>query len=241
MIHVEQQPEPLPPDFDFDGEVRQPGLSALAELTGQAPTIRRPGPRIQQQANRPEDLRSNVLRKYDYWTRALGALHKAYGGICAYSCFYIEPITGPTVDHFVAITRTAPQEAYEWNNYRLACSLMNASKNAFPDVLDPFEVQDGWFELNLDTFEVEPAKNLDAELKQRVEHTCNRLKLNSTECKSMRRRWFNMYWAPRVPSQPVPLWFFEENAPFLAREMRRQGRIRPEDQGAGPAPRSDDA
>jgi hypothetical protein len=231
MIHVERQPEPQPPDFDFDGEVRQPGLSALAELTGQAPTVRRPGPRIRKQVERLEDLSPQLLRQYDYWTRALGALHKAYRGICAYSCFYIEPIAGPTVDHFVAITSAAPREAYEWNNYRLACSLMNAGKNAFADVLDPFDVRDGWFVLNLDTFEVEPAKDLEAELKKRVDDTCKRLKLNSPECKNMRRRWFNMYWVPRDPSRPVPLWFFEEHAPFLAREMRRQGRVRPEDQG----------
>jgi hypothetical protein len=240
MIHVEKQPEPRPPAFDFDAEVRQPGLSALAELMGQPPTIRRPGPRIRKQASRLENLSPEVLRKYDYWTRALDALHRAYRGICAYSCFYIEPIAGPTVDHFVAITRTAPRDAYEWNNYRLACSLMNACKNAFSDVLDPFEVQDGWFELNLDTFEVEPAKGLNADSRKRVEDTRDRLKLNSPECKHMRRRWFNMYWAPREPSKPVPLWFFEEHAPFLAREMRRQGRIRPEDQG-DPAPRTNDA
>lgn len=50
MIRVQKQPEPRPPGFDFDREVRQPGRSALAELTGQAPAIRRQG-RV-----RPEDL-----------------------------------------------------------------------------------------------------------------------------------------------------------------------------------------
>jgi hypothetical protein len=241
MIHVEKQPEPRPPDFDFDREVRQRGLSALAELTGREPTISRPGPRIQKQADRVEDLSPKVLREYDYWTRALDALHTAYRGICAYSCFYIEPIAGPTVDHFVAITRAAPAEAYEWNNYRLACSLMNACKNAFPDVIDPFDVQDGWFELNLGTFEVETAQNLDADLKKRLEASLERLKLNSPECKNMRRQWFNTYWSPKVPSRPVPLWFLEERAPFLAREMRRQGRVRPEDKEQAPPPRADGA
>lgn len=232
MIHVEKQPEPRPPDFDFDREVRQRGLSALAELAGKAPTIKRRGPRIRKQVERLEDLEPQVLRKYDYWTRALPALHRAYRGVCAYTCFYIEPLTGPTVDHFVAITRSELREAYEWDNYRLACSLMNACKGDFPDVLDPFIVQDGWFQLNLDTFEVLPAEGLEATLRQRVQETVERLRLNSLECRSVRRRWFEAYWLPRDPSRPVPLWFLEEQAPFLAREMRRQGRVRPEDGGA---------
>ncbi|WP_437713527.1 hypothetical protein WMF45_47115 [Sorangium sp. So ce448] len=229
MIPVEKQPEPRPPGFDFDGKVRSPGRSALAELTGQEPTIRRRGPRIRQRADRIEDLDPEVLRKYAYWTRALEALHDAYRGICAYSCFYIEPVTGPTVDHFVAITRTELAQAYEWDNYRLASSLMNACKREFPEVLDPFLVQDGWFELDMDTPEVKPAASLSPETLQRVEATIRRLKLNSRDCRSARRRYFDLYWQPKASSRPIPLWFLEEQAPFLAREMRRQGRVRPED------------
>jgi len=232
MIHVERQPEPRPPDFDFDREVRQRGLSALAELTGQAATLRRRGRKIQKRAEKLTELTPEMLRQYAYWTRALPALHKAYRGICAYACIYIEPITGPTVDHFVAITRSAPHEAYEWNNFRLACSLMNARKNAFPDVLDPFDVQDGWFALDLNTFEVQPAEGIGAELKQRVENTVDRLALNSRECVTMRKRWFDAYWLPKNPTQRVPLEFLENQAPFLARELQRQGRVHPTDQRA---------
>ncbi|WNG62151.1 hypothetical protein F0U59_51215 [Archangium gephyra] len=234
MIHVEKQPEPSPPGFDFDQEVRQPGLSALAELIGQPPTLRRRGPRIQPRAQRLEDLGPAVLRQYDYWTRALDALHDAYQGICAYSCFYIAPICGPTVDHFAAMVSADPRQAYEWDNYRLASSLMNARKRDFPDVLDPFEVEDGWFELNLGTFEVRPAQGLDEPLSERVQNTIDRLGLNSRECRNMRIRFFNSYWLPKEPSKPVPLWHLREHAPFLEREMRRQGRIRPEDQEAQP-------
>jgi hypothetical protein len=232
MIRVEKQPEPRPPDFDFDLEVRQRGRSALAELQGQAPTLRRRGRRIRKQADQIEGLKPQVLRKYDYWTRALPALHEAYRGICAYACFYIEPLSGPTTDHFVAITRSDPHDAYEWDNYRLACSLMNTCKSDFPDVLDPFNIQDDWFALNLGTFEVVPATSLSHELQQQVQQTTDRLKLNSHDCKSMRRRFFEAYWFPKDPSKPVPLWFLEEQAPFLTREMRRQGRVRPEDGGA---------
>lgn len=229
MMHVEPRAEPTAPGFDFDARVRQPGLSALAELTGHPPTLQRPGPRIAQRAKQLEDLKPSVLREYDYWTRALDALHEAYGGICAYACFYIEPMCGPTVDHFVAITSTYPREAYEWRNYRLACSLMNSRKREFPDVLDPFQVEDGWFVLNLGTFKVEPAVGLAPEVEARVRQTITRLGLDSREYRNLCGRYFDAYWKPKDPARPIPLWFLEQQAPFLAREMRRQGRVRPED------------
>lgn len=92
--------------------------------------------------------------------------------------------------------------------------------------LDPFLVEDGWFELDLDTLEVKPAASLEPAVRQRVEDTIARLKLNGRDCRSMRRRYFNLYWTTKGP---IPLGFLEEQAPFLAREMRRQGRVRPED------------
>ncbi|WP_228557367.1 hypothetical protein [Myxococcus sp. AB025B] len=229
MIRVAKQPEPTSPGFDFDGQVRQPGLSALAELTGKPQTLRRRGRKIKQRAARLEDLSSDDLRDYPYWTRALEALHESYGGICAYACFYIEPLCGPTVDHFVAIISTKLQDAYEWGNYRLACSLMNARKREFPDVLDPFLVEDGWFVLNLGTFKVEPAPGLPTETATRVQATIDRLGLTSREYRNMCRRYFDDYWNPPDPRRPIPLWFLEREAPFLARELRRQNRIRPED------------
>jgi hypothetical protein len=57
VIRVEPRPEP----DDFDARVRKPGLSALAELTGQPPTVKRSGPRRKQLAKRIEDLRHDDL------------------------------------------------------------------------------------------------------------------------------------------------------------------------------------
>jgi hypothetical protein len=222
--------------------VRQPGLSALAELSGNEATVKRPGPKI---AKRVDDLRNlapEVLREYAYWTRALDALHEAYGGICAYSCFYIDRPLSPTVDHFVAITKTALADAYEWENYRLACSLMNACKREFPDVLDPFDVKDDWFALDLNTLRVKPNEKLDdPSVIQRIESTIVRLGLNERDCFLARKRYFDLYWNPPDPAQPLPLWFLETQAPFLAREMRRQGRVRPEHQEkTTPVPQGED-
>ncbi|EYF08074.1 hypothetical protein [Chondromyces apiculatus] len=232
MIRVEKQPEPKLPAFDFDKEVRQRGLSALAELTGQPPTMKGRGQRIKKVKERVEDLKPKHLRPYDYWTRALDALHQAYRGICAYASFRIEPLAGPTVDHFVAIASAKPADAYEWDNDRLACSLMNSRKNQFADVLDPCTLGNGWFELDLNTFKVHPGSSLDPAVHQSVENTVARLDLNSRECTDMRRRYFARYWEPPEGKRPVPFWCLEEDAPFLAHEMRRLGRIRDEDRAS---------
>lgn len=45
----------------------------------------------------------------------------------------------------------------------MACSRLNARKRDFTDILDPFEVQTGWFQLELVGFQVLPAPKLDAE------------------------------------------------------------------------------
>ena len=68
---------------------------------------------------------------------------------------------------------------YEWDNYRLACSRLNSRKNDFSDVLDPFDVQDDWFHLELVGFQVLPNDNIeDQTIRQRIQNTIDRLGLN---------------------------------------------------------------
>lgn len=103
MIPVDPQPVP----DDFDEKVRQPGLRFLQE--------------------NPDASASNLKPT---WRACLDDLHEAYDGICAYLCIYIARVLLPTTDHFVC--KSAPEHgrhlAYEWTNYRLACSLMNSRK-----------------------------------------------------------------------------------------------------------------
>jgi hypothetical protein len=54
MIHVNPAPEPP----DFDRKVRQPGLSAIAEMVGEPPLMKRPGRIRSKIADRPEDIPS---------------------------------------------------------------------------------------------------------------------------------------------------------------------------------------
>src|SRR4051812_45173116 len=96
MIHVDLADEPA----DFNEKVRLPGLNAINELVGGAPSIKRRGPRRAKVASRREDIPASSFP--DFWTRAIDDLMEAYGRICAYVACYIEPVTGmPTVDHMI--------------------------------------------------------------------------------------------------------------------------------------------
>lgn len=174
----------------FDTLVRQPGNAALA--AGEKPLPA-------------------------YWQKCLPDLYKAYNGICAYLAHYIPKGVGtPSADHFIAKSRRK-ELAYEWSNYRLACLLMNARKNKFEDVLDPFEIEDDWFHLELTFLRVYPNPSKPEDVRNRVQETIDRLKLNDPECVEGRASYYNEYLAGHVD-----LDFLERRSPFVAREHKRQ-------------------
>ncbi|WP_375742528.1 hypothetical protein NR800_26320 [Corallococcus interemptor] len=115
--------------------------------------------------------------------------------------------------------------AYEWSNYRLACGRMNARKNDSEDVLDPFDVQDGWFALELSTLQVIPGPGLDAPIQQRVQDTIDRLDLNDDEFIAQRVEYFESYKSYCDDMRGIA--FLKKHAPFLAKELIRQGLAQP--------------
>jgi hypothetical protein len=187
--------EPRPEPEDFDRKVRQPGLRALKKPGNLAPL----------------------------WRECLAQLWEAYGGICAYLAVRIPSGVGArSVDHIVAKSRR-PDLAYEWSNFRLVCSLMNARKGVFEDVLDPFEVEDGWFTLELSSLEVLPSPELSPSLKARVESTIDRLKLNDAECVAARAEHYDAYLEHlREPEIGLPFGQLQRWSPFVAMELIRQ-------------------
>jgi hypothetical protein len=215
MIHVDPAPEPV----DFDEKVRQPGLSAIAELVGEPPLKNRPGPRRTRIASRREDIPSSAFP--DFWRLALDDLLRAYHRVCAYVSIYIEPVTGaPSVDHLLPKSQRW-DAAYEWNNYRLGCSLMNSRKGIVAEVLDPFAVENGWFVLELVGFQMDPAAGLDAAIHDRVTATIEKLGLNDRECRELRAYYAQNYWENHISYD-----YLRQRAPFVARELQRQGRLR---------------
>lgn len=178
----------------FDARVRQPGLRALAEGVEELPPC---------------------------WRDCLDDLRECYRGICAYLCVIIPRGTGArSVDHVAPKSRRR-ELAYEWSNYRFVCSLMNARKRDFEDVLDPMEIPDGWFVLELSFLQVLPSQGLDPATYERVQATIDRLRLNDDECIAAREQYYDAYLAGGIKLEWLEAW-----SPFVAREVVRQDRVR---------------
>ena len=195
MIRVAPAQEP----GSFDARVRQPGREVLGRLPA-------------------EDIRPSDLRPF--WRNAIPDLMERYNQICAYSCLRIHPVTGGgTVDHFVPVS-AALRLAYEWSNFRLACARMNSRKGKAVDILDPFHVEDGWFALELVAFQVVPGSDLSDTTTGRVVHTIERLGLNVQSLCDARAEYASEYWRARIDWDHLL-----RSAPFVARELERQGRL----------------
>lgn len=213
MIPVAPAPEPP----TFDAQVRQPGLRAIAEMCGKRPPTRRTSGRpFAKIASREQDIPSHELPPY--WTACLDDLMRSYDEICAYSCFRIHPVTGArSADHYLAKSREW-QQAYEWSNYRLCCSRINARKNDIDTVLDPFAIQTGWFQLELVGFQVHPDRTLSKARQAKVQHTIDQLGLD--DFRHNREERAELYW-----QREISLRVLRRESPFVAHELRRQGRL----------------
>jgi hypothetical protein len=186
--------QPEPPDFS--SRVREPGQVVLSSPEGELKPL---------------------------WRHCATQLWAAYQGVCAYSSLHIPHGTGaPSVDHLLPKSKRR-ELAYEWSNYRLACSRMNARKNAFEDVLDPFDVLDGWFALELSTLQVVPGEGLPEPLRDQVQKTIDRLDLNDEEFLRARES-YDSAWR----DGDMKFRLLRKRCPFLAKELLRQGHVRDE-------------
>lgn len=182
---------PQPEPDDFDAKIRQPGIRALASGSEEFPPL---------------------------WRDCSLHLWEAYRGVCAYLCILIHKGTAlRSVDHFLAKSRRRDL-IYEWSNYRLACSLMNLRKREFEDVLDPFEVEDGWFILEFSFLQILPHPDLDEATRARVQATIDRLKLNDNECLQARATYYEPFRRGLLQFEVLEEW-----SPFVAAELKRQG------------------
>lgn len=217
MIPVKPAREPA----SFDACVRQRGATAIARLLGQPVkgSCRKPTKIYA----KPEDVPAD--RFPVCWTdvrqtdgkSALDDMMQVYGQICAYLGLYIENATGsPTVDHFVPKQRDW-RWVYEWSNYRLSASCVNGAKGVL-EMVDPFVVQSGWFELDLDTFVARIGKQAPPAEKARIERTLPMLSFR--QCVRQRGQYISLY------RQGVLGWGeVQRRAPFIAYEMCRQGAV----------------
>lgn len=215
MIRLILAPEPA----SFEDKVRKPGQNVLALLLGKPLPHKMSG----QKPSATKKIAGKSVRKqvadFPYWTSCLDELYESYRGICAYYCYRIERTSGPGVDHVVAKSNPAdPSLAYEWTNFRLACAYANTCKNQYSDVLDPVSIEDGWFCLDVVTLLVSPSKALDKITAAQVKASIERLKLNDARPVETRKHALEHFRQARVN-----LDFLEQDHPFLAKELRRQG------------------
>jgi len=196
VIPVAQKPKPA----NFREQVAIPGAKAIADYKAGA-----------------------IAELPALWRKCLDDLRVAYRNVCAYSGLHIPEVTGAdSVEHF-APKSDAVDRAYDWSNYRLVCRLLNSRKREFQDVLDPFLVGYGWFVLNLVTMTIAPAKHLPDALREQVQDTIDRLKLDDAECCRGRMDYYELYRTKDLSFQGL-----QKLSPFVAFEVERQGLKRAE-------------
>lgn len=189
MIRVHQAEEPE----TFNETVRRPGRSYL------------------------ENLPSNAApdwKKRNYWTRCLPDLRVRYGSVCAYTGIRIPPNEG-TVDHFMPKS-THPEFAYEWSNFRLSLLRINAYKGTHEDILDPFEIGESWFFMDIMTGKVSPNPELDETIQKQVQTTIERLHLNDSEYRNRRIQDVDDFMSGKIT-----FGYLKTYAPFVASEIQR--------------------
>ncbi|MBE7503761.1 MAG: hypothetical protein HS113_26445 [Verrucomicrobiales bacterium] len=216
MIPVTPAPEPP----GFDAKVRQKGLSAIAELTGHGARVPRRGRRRRRVATREQDIPAGSFPPY--WRDALDDLLQSYDRRCAFLALYLEHGTGnPSVDHMLPKSKRW-DAIYEWLNYRLCAAGINARKKDLTSLIDPFTCKPGWFSLELVGFQVIQGPRSPSANAAAVNATLELL--NGIEFCRAREEYVSSY-----ESGHIDLPYLERRAPFVALELRRQGRLRPGD------------
>ena len=216
MIRVVKANEPEP----FGEHVRERGRLAIERLLGRA--VDAPGRKPSKTYARPEDIPAGKFPQY--WTEkresdnksALDDMRVAYGGRCAYTSLRLSAIAWATVDHYVPKARDW-RLVYEWSNYRLCLACVNTAKGE-KAVIDPFEVGPGWFVLNLDSLHVCRGPCAPASEIERIEETISIL--NIWQCVEIRHDYLWDYYRGMIELE-----YLDRQAPFIAYEIRRQGRL----------------
>jgi hypothetical protein len=189
MIRFARVPEPA----DFDAKVRKPGTQWL------------------------RSRRQDKGRLPSLWSQVLPELRAGFRDLCAYTATW--QASPGTVDHYVPTSRD-PKQAFEWDNYRYAAQWINATKKDLgPEaVLDPYEVEDDWFELLLPSCQLVVTDACPPEVRGTAQTMLDRLKLGHGE-KVIRYRleWLRMYREGDLKFRAL-----EEKAPLIARAIRKE-------------------
>ncbi|MCM2363991.1 MULTISPECIES: hypothetical protein [Pseudomonas] len=131
-------------------------------------------------------------RPRDLWTAFKPLLAEGFSDRCAFGAMWIPD---GTVDHFVSCNEDMTL-AYEWSNYRYMSGWLNSSKNKTPaaDLLDPFDVREGWFEVLLPSLQLVVTDEVPVAFREIARKTLASLPIRDDErLLKSRREWLKMY------------------------------------------------
>lgn len=156
-----------------------------------------------------------------YWREFNIELGRGFKFLCGYMVLWT---TDGTVDHFVSIDEDRSR-AYDWNNYRYVAGWVNSSKQnvVSTDILDPYEVEEGWFEILLPTLELVVTSKVPPERRARAEQTLKRLPIGRDE-RAIKRR--GVYYDEYL-NKEIDLIQLRKRAPLLAAAIEKQQATRP--------------
>lgn len=167
---------PIAEPATFDAQCRQPGIAWLVTSRLANSLVMKERPR-------------------DYWSNFREALREGFVRRCGYFAMYLPE---GTVDHFISwetCKNVNPQMAYEWNNFRFIAPSLNSKKGTLDDrLLDPFEVEDGWFEMDIPSFVLRITNRIPGHLRPKAEFTMDRLDLQQgRKAVTLRWEWYDLF------------------------------------------------
>jgi hypothetical protein len=148
------------------------------------------------------------------WRPMTQLLADGFNDRCGYSAMWIR---GGTVDHYLSRS-THPERTYEWDNYRFASGEMNSRKGTWNDrVLDPFEIEDGWFEILLPSLELVMVEaRIPAHQRDRARFTLKKLRLQDDDAIiEQRQAWYDEF----LNGEVTLSWLFRK-APLIGKAVQ---------------------
>lgn len=122
----------------------------------------------------------NYKRPRDYWNEwepCKTELARCFGYRCGYTACWIPD---GEVEHFVswdACKKAGKRHlAYEWSNYRWILPRLNKHKGT-QDFLDPFDVEDDWFEVDIFTLHLRMTSKVPKHMIDKAKRTMKKLGL----------------------------------------------------------------
>jgi hypothetical protein len=125
-------------------------------------------------------------------------------------------IADGAVDHYLS-KKHHRTRTYDWSNYRYISTSVNSSKrNHDENILDPFDIQPGWFEVQLPSMLLKRTTSVPPAFQDKADFTIKKLRLVSGQkVRRNRRAWYEDY------KNGLPMPFLQKYAPLVAEAVAK--------------------